>query len=56
MLDQGATVSSINEGLLYYRRHRENFLKYEYLENEPLDEDIKVSLEEANLIEKVLID
>ena len=28
MLEQDATVSSLREGLLYYRRHRENFLKY----------------------------
>lgn len=28
MIKRGASVSSINEGLLYYRRHRENFLKY----------------------------
>ena len=28
MLEQGATVASIKEGLLYYRRHKENFLKY----------------------------
>jgi len=28
MREKGASVSSIQEGLLYYRRHRENFLKY----------------------------
>jgi glycosyltransferase involved in cell wall biosynthesis len=28
MLANGATVSSIDQGLLFYRRHRENFLKY----------------------------
>lgn len=28
MLEQGATVASLKEGLLFYRRHRENFLKY----------------------------
>lgn len=28
MLRQGASVSSLKEGLLYYRRHRENYLKY----------------------------
>lgn len=28
MLEQGATVASVNEGLLFYRRHKENFLKY----------------------------
>ncbi len=31
MLEKGATVSSLKEGLLYYRRHRENFLKYDHL-------------------------
>ena len=31
MLEQGASVSSLKEGLLYYRRHRENFLKYDHL-------------------------
>ncbi len=30
MLEQGATVTSIKEGLLYYRRHKENFLKYSH--------------------------
>ncbi len=29
MLEQGATVASLKEGLLFYRRHRENFLKYD---------------------------
>ena len=28
MLEQGATVASLKQGLLFYRRHRENFLKY----------------------------
>jgi len=31
MLEQGASVASLQEGLLYYRRHRENFLKYDHL-------------------------
>jgi glycosyltransferase involved in cell wall biosynthesis len=31
MRERGATVASLNEGLLYYRRHRENFLKYGHL-------------------------
>ena len=56
MLEKGATVSSINEGLLYYRRHRENFLKYEYLENDPVDENSNTSLEDSNLTEKILTD
>ncbi|MBU3625627.1 glycosyltransferase family 2 protein [Polynucleobacter sp. JS-Safj-400b-B2] len=30
MLEQGASVTSIKEGLLFYRRHRENFLKYSH--------------------------
>ncbi len=28
LIELGASVSSVDEGLLYYRRHRENFLKY----------------------------
>lgn len=28
MIEQDATVASLKEGLLFYRRHRENFLKY----------------------------
>ena len=28
MIEKGATVASLKEGLLFYRRHRENFLKY----------------------------
>lgn len=31
MREQGASVDSLNEGLLFYRRHRENFLKYDHL-------------------------
>ena len=30
MLEAGATVTSLKEGLLFYRRHRENFLKYDH--------------------------
>ena len=30
MIEQGASVASIKEGLLFYRRHRENFLKYSH--------------------------
>jgi hypothetical protein len=29
MLEQKATVASLKEGLLFYRRHRENHLKYQ---------------------------
>jgi len=34
MIMSGASVSSVSEGLLYYRRHRENFLKYSYAVNQ----------------------
>lgn len=44
MLQQGATVSSINEGLLYYRRHRENFLKYD-------DEFLRMNENDLNIVE-----
>jgi hypothetical protein len=27
LLEMGATVTHLNEPLLYYRRHRENFIK-----------------------------
>ena len=39
LLEQGATVASLKEGLLFYRRHRENFLKYshETLQSQNLD-------------------
>jgi glycosyltransferase involved in cell wall biosynthesis len=30
MIEQDATVTSLKEGLLFYRRHRENFLKYSH--------------------------
>jgi len=40
MLAAGASVSSIPEGLLYYRRHRENFLKYKTVN--PLKEVVAV--------------
>ena len=35
MLEQGATVTSLKEGLLFYRRHRENFLKYSHETSKP---------------------
>lgn len=35
MLEQGASVASIKEGLLFYRRHRENFLKYSHEASKP---------------------
>ena len=37
MLEQGATVTSLKEGLLFYRRHRENFLKYPQETLQPLE-------------------
>ena len=30
MIDQSAAVANLKEGLLFYRRHRENFLKYSH--------------------------
>jgi hypothetical protein len=39
MQEAGATVSTISEGLLYYRRHRENFLKYESEVTNILDQE-----------------
>jgi len=43
MLQQGATVASLNEGLLFYRRHRENFLKYSH-------ETLQIKEQEINLV------
>jgi glycosyltransferase involved in cell wall biosynthesis len=40
MREQGASVSSIPEGLLYYRRHRENFLKYGVADYAPSMQDL----------------
>lgn len=34
MRELGASVVSLKEGLLFYRRHRENFLKYDHLIDE----------------------
>jgi len=39
MQEAGATVSTISEGLLYYRRHRENFLKYESEVSSAIDQE-----------------
>jgi glycosyltransferase involved in cell wall biosynthesis len=41
MLEQGATVASVKEGLLFYRRHKENFLKYPHQSSVP--QDLKVT-------------
>ena len=46
MIEQDATVASLKEGLLFYRRHRENFLKYPHntLASQALD--LSCALEE----------
>jgi len=41
MIEQDATVASVKEGLLFYRRHRENFLKYSHETSHT--QDLKVS-------------
>ena len=41
MMEMGASVSSIEEGLLYYRRHRENYLKYG-LQNQLEDKALQI--------------
>ena len=46
MLEQGATVASIKEGLLYYRRHKENFLKYSHASLRLQKQDLNYALEE----------
>ena len=46
MLEQGATVTSLKEGLLFYRRHRENFLKYPHQSLQPEQADFHCVLEE----------
>ena len=46
MLEQGATVSSLKEGLLFYRRHRENFLKYPHQSLQPEQADFHCALED----------
>jgi glycosyltransferase involved in cell wall biosynthesis len=46
MLEQGASVVSIKEGLLFYRRHRENFLKYPNQSLEAQEIDFNYALEE----------
>ena len=46
MLEQGASVASIKEGLLFYRRHRENFLKYPHEILQPNELEISCTLEE----------
>jgi hypothetical protein len=46
MLEQGATVTSIKEGLLFYRRHKENFLKYPHASLRLQEQDLSYALEE----------
>jgi len=46
MLEQGATVASLKEGLLFYRRHRENFLKYSHETAQSQKSDLSYALEE----------
>ena len=46
MLEQGATVASLKEGLLFYRRHRENFLKYPHEIVEPQKLELSYAFEE----------
>ena len=41
MMEMGASISSIEEGLLYYRRHRENYLKYG-LQNQLEDKALQI--------------
>ena len=46
MIEQGATVASLKEGLLFYRRHRENFLKYSHETLQPQKLDLSYAFEE----------
>ena len=46
MLEQGATVASLKEGLLFYRRHRENFLKYSHETLQPQKINVSYAFEE----------
>jgi len=46
MLEQGASVASIKEGLLFYRRHRENFLKYSHEISQPNQLEVSCTFEE----------
>ncbi len=46
LLEQGATVASVKEGLLFYRRHKENFLKYPHETSPATDLDLSCALEE----------
>jgi glycosyltransferase involved in cell wall biosynthesis len=46
MIEQDATVASLKEGLLFYRRHRENFLKYSHETSHAQDLKVSYALEE----------
>lgn len=46
MLEQGATVASIKEGLLFYRRHKENFLKYPHASLRLQEQNFNYALEQ----------
>ena len=46
MLQQGATVASLKEGLLFYRRHRENFLKYSHETLQTKKQEVSLVFEE----------
>jgi len=46
MLEQGATVTSLKEGLLFYRRHRENFLKYSHETLQPIELEVSGALQD----------
>jgi hypothetical protein len=46
MIEQDATVVSLKEGLLFYRRHRENFLKYSHETSHTQEFKVSYALEE----------
>ena len=46
MIEQDATVASLKEGLLFYRRHRENFLKYPHEASRTPELEVSYALEE----------
>ena len=46
MIEQDATVTSLKEGLLFYRRHRENFLKYSHEASRTQELRVSYALEE----------
>ena len=46
MLEQDASVASIKEGLLFYRRHRENFLKYSHETTQSKELEVNCAFEE----------